>query len=209
MATSVPPPTLSSRPAVNHLTLFGAFQELFNTQVAAMQWPEADRPILVKSFPKVREGSFDTKFDVILFHIMGCETASTSNTRDCKPKGLWLYKTAPHPTKAGYQLVHYGWQEAVTVEFQVLAKANERADELVDWFHRMLMLYVHGMKFFQARGINEFRFQNRLEDTMSKEYGQELYSRPLRYTLRLELFDVAEAKTLDTINISVNGEQVQ
>jgi hypothetical protein len=206
MQNTVPPPTLSSSPAVNHVTLFEAFLAAFSLDLESMRWPKADQPILVQSYPKAREGAFDSKFDVILYHLVHSEVASTSNGAVRKPKGYWGYDRIKHPTKHGYVLVQATWQEAVTVQFTVLAKSNERANELVDWFHRMVLRYAHGMKFFQARGINYLTFEQRLEDATTKEYGQELYVRPLQYSLRLELMDVGEEKLLDNVAISVNGE---
>lgn len=209
MENRVPPPTKSSQPAVNHLTLFEAFRSAFEYALASIQWPESDKPVLVQEFPKERNGEFDKRFDVILYRLVRSEIASTANDRDRKPKGLSQYFEEPHPTKAGYKRILLGWQEMVMVEFRVLAKSNRRADELVTWFHRTIMLYAHAMKFFQARGVNHLVFVERLEDAMTKDYGQELYVRPLRYALRLELLDVADAKTLEQVSITVNGDSIQ
>lgn len=203
----VPPPTMSSLPAVDHLGLFGAFREAFDLHLRSMQWPKESWPIFVQTFPKEREGKFDTTFDVILFHIVHCETATTSNDRDRKPTGLSAQARQKHPTKAGYIQETIGWQETVTVQFTVIAKSNERANELALWFHRMIMRYAHSMKFFVARGITRLVFKERLEDVMTKDFGQELYKRPLLYDLRLDLFEVVEAKTLDAV--SIVGQSVQ
>lgn len=209
MDTRVPTPHVSALPAVDHLSVFGAFKEAFELHLESMQWPKADWPILVKSFPKERESKFDTTFDVILFHIVHCQTASTSNMADRRPTGLSRQESILHPTKAGYLQERIGWQEEITVAFDVIAKSNERADELVLWFHRMVMRYAHGMKFFQGRGINYLVFRERLEDVMTKEFGQELYKRPLRYDLRLELFELVEAKLLEDVTIYFDGQQIR
>jgi hypothetical protein len=190
--------------------MFDAFHEAFALHLDSMQWPEKDRPVLVKAFPRNRtsQGGFDTNFDVILFRLLHSAPASTSNSAVRQPKGIWRKEISKHPVKAGYQLVETGWWEQVAVEFQVLAKANQRADELVNWFHRMMMLYAHQMQFFRARGVNDLRFVQRLEDTTTKEYGQELYVRPLQYTLRLELLDKAEVKVMETVGLTVNGSSI-
>lgn len=200
-------PTRSSLPALNHVTLFDAFREMFELHLGTMQWPKEEWPVLVKTYPRDRisTGGYDHAFDVILFHIVESETASTSNDGERKPKGLWTKQTREHPTKKRYQVVESGWQEKVTVQFTILAKSNERADALVDWFHRMVLTYVFAMQFFRTRGVSEFRFEKRLEDKESKEYGQELYSRPLRYSLRLDLAIVSEAKVLERVDVKVNG----
>lgn len=201
----VTPPTMSSQPAVNHLTIFESFRAMFEYALASIQWPPADKPILVQEFPKEREGRFDHQFDVILYRVLHSETATVSNKGVVKPTGIAIRSVENHPEKAGYKRIVLGWQEMVTVEFTVLAKSNRRADELVTWLHRTIMLYAHGMKFFKARGVNYLVFKERLEDKMTKEYGQELYVRPLRYDLRLDLLDVADAKVLESVSITVDG----
>lgn len=204
MDNLVPPATLSSQPAVDHLTLFDAFRAAFEYALASIQWPASDKPVLVKEFPKTREGKFDDKFDVILYKVCGSRIASTSNGSPRRPTGLSLLRVVDHPSMAGYKQVMVGWQEEVSVEFTVLAKSNQRADELATWFHRMIMVYAHGMMFFKSRGINYLVFQERLEDSMTKDFGQELYKRPLRYNLRLDLQDTAAAKTWDSLSVRVD-----
>lgn len=202
-----PEPVQSALPAVTQLTLLAAFGEMFGLALDVASWPEG-RPVLVEQYPLLREGSFDHSFDVILYHLVHSETASTSNDGSRKPKGWWGYSRRPHPTKARYALVHSWWQESVVVDFTVLAKSASRANQLADWYHRTVLLYAHGMKFFQARGVNELRFLERLEDRTTKDYGQELFARPLRYSLRLELSDITEVKLLEEVSIAVNGEKV-
>ena len=117
------------------------------------------------------------------------------------PHGLQLRVRRPSPTKLGYLEETWGWSEQMTAQFTVYAKSNQRANELVSWFHRMMMQYAFSFKFFQAVGVCDFRFEERLPDEKSQDFGQELYLRKLRYAVRINLQDVYEAKTLEDIHI--------
>jgi hypothetical protein len=98
----------------------------------------------------------------------------------------------------------WGWKESMTAQFTVYAKSNQRANELAIWFHRMMLQYAFGYKFFQGRGITYFAFEERLPDRKSQDFGQELYIRELRYAVHLNLQDVFEAKTLEDVTISAS-----
>src|ERR1019366_4840795 len=78
---------------------------------------------------------------------------------------------------------------------------TRRSSDLVSWFHRMMMQYAFAYKFFQARGVTYFAFEERMPDEKSQDFGQELYLRKLRYAVRINLQDVYEAKTLEDIHI--------
>jgi len=198
----VPPPTKSSYPGVDHLSLFDAFQDAFRLHLEATQWPESDRPVLVQDYPREREGKFDTRFDVILYRIAGSEMATLGSTTPLGPSGMFIEDA---PDKTGYKLVKQRWVELVTVEFAVHAKSNRRANELANWFHQFVMLYAFGLKWFKARGVNYFAFAGRTEDRKVVEYGQDLYVRPLLYRLHLELKTVSEAKTLEKVMLRLRG----
>ena len=71
----------------------------------------------------------------------------------------------------------------------------------MSWFHRMMMQYAFAYKFFQSVGVCDFRFEERMPDKKSQDFGQELYLRKLRYAVRINLQDVYEAKTLEDIHI--------
>jgi maltose-binding protein MalE len=112
----------------------------------------------------------------------------------------------PASTKLGYIEETWGWKEQMTAQFTVYAKSNQRANELVSWFHRMMMQYAFGYKFFQGRGVCYFAFEERLADRKSQDFGQELYIRELRYAVHLNLQDVFEAKTLEDVTISTTAK---
>lgn len=175
-----------------------------------MRWSDQDKPVLVEDYPREREGGgYDTKFDVILMNIEGSApppVASAASRIGGTGTGRAIgFKSVieEHPEKNGYRLVKRMWAEELIVQFLIHSKSNRRANELAAWFHRTLILYAHSMQFFRSRGINWFRFHQRLADAKTKEYGQELYLRPLQYALRLELIDTAEIKTLDSIELTV------
>jgi hypothetical protein len=197
---------MSALPAVNHVTLLAAFQQMLKVQLDSEAWPESERPRLVADYPREREGKYDTSFDVIVFHIFSSEIASTSRTKDQRPNGFSIFSEEPMPEKTGYKRIRYGWDEETVVQFTVYAKSAERANELVSWLHWTILTYAWGMKFFKARGVNVFEFEKRLEDRTTKDYGQELYVRPLQYRLKLGLRYTAESKLLEQLFVTVNGQ---
>lgn len=205
--TDMVPRMRSSLPAVDYDSFFVAVAEALKLYMDGERIPEKDRPLLVHEFPKTRNGEFDKSFEVILFRIVESTPAGTDpNGRDRKPKGPWLREVTSHPSKLHYQQVTFGWWENVIVEFTILAKSNRRASQLTLWFHRFMMRYAFGYKFFRARGVEDFRFVSRGEDTYNKSYGQELFERSLRYQARLEFLDVFDAKTLEVLEITANEQ---
>ena len=173
-----------------------------------MSWPADQIPVFAKEYPRIRDGEFDHKFDVILYHIVEVQAASTSNDGERRPKGWSFTSLGPNRQKAGYATEKAYWEEEVLIQFDVYAKSADRADDLVDWWHRSLLYFAHGLKWFLGRGVNGFRFVRRLEDKMTKEFGQELYHRSLQYTMRLQLSELFDAKLLDDINLAINGEEI-
>jgi hypothetical protein len=200
-----PPPTMSTLGAVDWSTFFDRVQHAFTLHLASMEWPPENNPVFVEDFPKARSGNgYDTAFDVILWNVHSSRMATTAKqgiNGPIVPHGLQLRVRRPSPTKLGYLEETWGWSEQMTAQFTVYAKSNQRANELVSWFHRMMMQYAFSFKFFQAVGVCDFRFEERLPDEKSQDFGQELYLRKLRYAVRINLQDVYEAKTLEDIHI--------
>jgi hypothetical protein len=57
--------------------------------------------------------------------------------------------------------------------------------------------------FFKAHGIHHFVFERRLEDTIEKTENQDLYTRRLQYTVRVQNLMTFEAKSLDSLHFNV------
>ena len=203
------PPKMSSRAPLDHLSLYQAFVDCFSLAAQTLEWPSQNQPKLVEEYPAQREGEFDTSFDIILMSLAGSHVSSTSNRRDQRPKGIEEVSRIPYPGLTGYLQVRSKWEEDVQVRFDVLSKSNRKANELAMWWHRTLVVYAQSLKFFMARGVNDFRFAERLADQTTKEYGQTLYCRPLLYTLRLELDILTKCKTLDQINMRLGSSKIE
>lgn len=196
--------TRSPLPSATWSTFFNAVEKAMDLKLASSPPPGQKAPILVRDYPKTNLGKFDTSFDVILFRVLKSERAGTDPSGLVrKPKGPNLREVVPHPTKARYSLVTQAWWENMTVEFKVLAKSNDRADELVEWFHRFLMEYHNFLGFFKARGIQYMVYQSRGEDKLNNSFGQELNERTITYLIRLELLNTFEAKDLESLSYTV------
>jgi hypothetical protein len=196
---------MSTLVAADWSTFFDRVKQAFDLQLASMEWPPEDNPVFVEDFPRIKTGTYDTTFDVILWNVHGSQmavTASQGLNGPIRPNGLQFRGSRPSPAKFGYTEETWGWWEQMTAQFTIYAKSNRRANELVSWFHRMMMQYAFSEKFFQAAGVCHFAFDARLPDEKSQDFGQELYLRKLRYAVRLNLQDVYEAKTLEDVVIS-------
>jgi hypothetical protein len=181
-------------------------QELLRLQIQEEAAAASYQPLLVEDFPKERFNAPDFNADVILYSVVSSEIAGMApNGVDRKPTGISLFEKRDHPTKAGYKLVQYGWQEMAVVEFSIIGKTNKRANEVCNWFHSAMMWWGHGEEFFKANGISFFKFLHRLPDQRitSESFGQELYERSLRYQIRVSYINWAESKTLEKINVTV------
>lgn len=200
--------TRSVLPGADWDTFFDAVQEAFNLHLKSAGPPGQRAPILVSDYPKLNDGSFDKKFDVITFHCAGSERAASSPGGERIPKGPQLRERKPHPTKARYTLVSYAWWELMTTRFTIYALSHDRASELCKWFHLFMMEYAFGLSFFKARGINYFTFKQRGEDKFSRENGQELHTRTLEYDVRIEIIQNFEYKNLESLNIQVGTNPV-
>jgi hypothetical protein len=184
-------------------TFFDAVESAMKLHEDSTRMPDSLRPVFIEDFPKEREGKFDTSLDVILWAVDASAMAPSSNSGDRVPNGIMLLGEQPCRDKAGYLTQTWGWKELMTARFTVYAKSNERVNELTAWFHRMMMIYAFGYKFFQARGVSWFKFLKRERDELSTEFGQVLYRTHLLYEVRLDLRNDYEAKLLDTAVVNL------
>jgi len=173
--TEIPAPlTRSPLPAAGHAELFQIFFDAFELFLDGQSTPFKIRPKMVEEFPKDREGHFDTDFSIVL---AGIRSSVMAVGNLLGPK---VRESVPHPTKAGYRLVTYGWFEDVEMSFDVMAKSNPAANELVSLFHSKFMIPYTGIfKYFEARGIKNVTLLRRGADMINKEdYGEEISVRP-------------------------------
>ena len=196
--------TRSALPAVHWDSFFYAVEEAFKLNIQSAGPPGQRAPVFVTDFPKTNEGNFDTSFDVIVFHILGSEMAATSpDNKRRVPKGPTTREAKPFPGKAGYTLLTLGWWEMMSVQFTIYSLSHARADQLVAWFHTMMMRYTFNLNFFKQRGVNYLHFAGRGADEFTREYGQEIYKRTLKYDVRLELLQHFSIKNLEAIELEI------
>jgi hypothetical protein len=184
-------------------TFFDAVESALKLHEDSTRMPDTLRPVFIEDYPKEREGKFDNSLDVILWAVDASTMAPNSNDGGRIPNGIMMLGQQSCPDKAGYLTQTWGWRELMTARFTVYAKSNERVNELTAWFHRMMMIYAFGYKFFQARGVTYFKFLKRERDELSTDFGQTLYRTHLLYQVRLDLRNAYEAKTLDTAEVSL------
>lgn len=196
----------SSLPAVDLRGFFAAVQDAWRLWLDAKQAPDWMRPELVEDFPKERHGSFDNRFVLITFQVVGSEIAGTApDGVSRKPQGVQIREMYDSPEKTGYKKVEMAWRELATVQFTVHAKYNKEANLWCEEFQQMMLVNAFLLKFFRARGVEHFEFWQRLADRKTSEFGQELETRPLQYRIRLEHLFMLDAKTLERIYLTVSG----
>lgn len=202
---AVPPRQLGSMTAVNYDGFFEKVEQAMRMHLESCDTPAEWNIRFCEDFPQSREGKFDDSFDVIMFRIFGVTPSGMSRDGVSRvPKGLMRAESRPHPTKSRYHLVREFARETVTVEFEILAKSNRQANRIVYWFHRFLLFYAHRMNFFRACGVKNFEFISREPDTKRSDFGQDLYSRILRYKFQLDLMFELEVKDLESIQVRVS-----
>ena len=76
------------------------------------------------------------------------------------------------------------------------------ANSLAVWFHRFLIRYAYYYKFFEAFGIQQFKFAGRQADKSDTKENQELQIRPLRYSFRLEFLDTFTERQLTDLTLN-------
>ena len=196
------PPLRSSLPAVDIPQYFDAVEKALKIHIKSTPPPDGVVPEFLHEFPRERITKPDVPFDVITFRVVKSSMAPTMNDGST-PRAPKQRQVMPHPELAGYNLITYGWWELVTVEFSIWSRSNLRADLLTNWFHRFMMKYATQLDFFDARGVQHFRFVERGDDDFDSEQRQELYRRRLQYEIRLEYLDALMEKTLESVDLII------
>lgn len=84
--------------------------------------------------------------------------------------------------------------------FQIHARSNKEANEVVAWFQNLLMMHK---KFFALKGIIRYYFLEREADSVVKEGDNAIYVRPLTYYLTTEETYVTTEYTLQKIKLKL------
>ena len=199
------PPLRSESPAVGPSGFLKVVQQALALHIRECELGDTYTPVLVEDYPRDRQGKFDHQFLTVLFNVVDVRMGATDPAGTRRPTGPALREDRASAIRARYRTRTYGWWEDTVVQFRALAKSNESANHLAEWFHRFMMRYACTMQFFRSHGVQRFQFDKRLEDRLSNEFQQELYERRLQYYVRLEYLDVFEAKTLEDIDVSLSS----
>jgi hypothetical protein len=206
--STIVPPLRSLLPAADVQGFFELVGKALAIHINTQGPPDGITPDYVEDFPKERLTQPGAAFEVITFRVDGSQMSSTSNDRDRRPRGPEIRERKPHPKVDGYNLVTLGWWEDVTVVFTISSKTNSNANRLGVWFHKFMMKYAFALKFFDGRGIQQFRFAQRLPDSVDQIEGQEIYKREYAYSFRIEYLDAAMERQLTNASLTVNGQTI-
>ena len=200
----IPPPRLRNKlPAVDLAGFFTLLQQAFVLHIQTSGAPQGTTPILVETFPKERLSQAGTPFDVITYRISNVTMAPTMNNGSA-PRGVTLREEKQSAGKADYNTIICAWWEQVIVTFEVWSKDNATANTLAIWFHKFIFTWAFVLKYFQGRGISNFDFVERQEDTAPRVEEQEIYLRQLSYTFKLENLIAFEERQLTSITLLID-----
>jgi hypothetical protein len=197
----VTPPLRSSQPAVGIPEFFDIVEKVMALYIKTETAPDNTTPVLVHEFPKERLAKPDTTFDIITYKVLESTMAPTMNDGS-RPRSPRPREVRLHPNLAGFNIQEYGWWEQVQAEFSIWSKSSRNADLVTAWFHRFMMKYAFAYRFFQSRGVTNFRFVKRADDDIDHTFGQEVYRRRLVYEFRLENLYAVEQKQITDIDIN-------
>lgn len=194
------PPERSPLPAVDIPGFFDAVEQALQLHIKTEGGPEGLNPVFVHEFPKERLAKPDQTFDVITFKVASSEMAPTLNDGS-KPRAPVQRQVKRDSRLGGYNEVYVAWTELVNAEFSIWSKSSLSADIITAWFHDFMMRYAFVYHFFQARGIQLFRFVKRWDDDVDQSFGQELYRRRIQYEFKLETVLKFEQKQLTDVDL--------
>lgn len=204
--STVVPPLRSLQAAADLPGFFDTVADALALHVKTDGPPDGQTPIFVEDFPKERLSVPGDPFYVVTYRVDSTQMGSTSNDSDRRPRAPLVRDRRPHPNLEGYNLVTYGWWEDAVVVFEIWGKSNSGANSLGNWFHKFMMKYAFAVKYFDGRGVQQFRFTQRLPDEVRQKEGQELYLRQYAYSFRLEFLDSTLERRITTASLSVNGQ---
>lgn len=201
--TLTPPRLRSTLPASDIPGFFTAVNEAFQEFVKAVQYPGAVPPEFCESFPRERILKQDDDFNVITYRVKSSMMAPTDNSGARVPREPQLREKVQEPGVKNYLLTTKAWTEFVEVEFSIWANGNTEADITTNWFHKFLMYYAFTLRYFQANGVQIFKFVERMDDDIDHTQEQEVYRRRLVYSFRLETLTQLESRNLTSLTVSI------
>lgn len=87
------------------------------------------------------------------------------------------------------------------VQFDVMAKSNDEADDLLDKFENFILTYT---PFFKESGVNQIWFERQLPDDVITAWRDPVFVRSLVYRLRMEKIVPVVVGQLNQVSIDIN-----
>jgi hypothetical protein len=199
-----PRPLRNKQPAVDIAGFFDLLQQAFAIHVKTVGTPEGVVPVFVESFAKERLTQPDSPYNIITYRVSNSVMAPTMKDGST-PRAPRSREEKQSDEKSNYIVVVSGWWEQVVVTFEIWCENNANANKLAIWFHSFMMTWAFTLKFFEGRGVNNFAFLQRLEDSQPRVDDQEVYLREIQYTFRLETLVAFEKRKLTELTLYVES----
>jgi hypothetical protein len=107
-------------------------------------------------------------------------------------------ETRPDPKDPSRMITVQSLWRDNTIEFRVMSADQSRADDMALFFELFMEAWNW---YFHDKGIQDLRFEERLEDRIEVIGGTEVYVRPLRYHVRTETIYQTASRTLSDIRV--------
>lgn len=160
-------------------------------------WQKAGRPgDIIRDTPFNEEAEFPR----ITYKVL--RRLRNSDFKDIKPR----YRTTiEHPYEPGNFIELWGQIFDVYVEFQIFAKTQTEADEVMEEFEEFINLYKGTLK---DRGVQDITFYAQGEDKASEIGRMQLAIRTLQYTVRLEKLTPKVLNDIQQIGLGVSVRNI-
>jgi len=146
--------------------------------------------------------SFDLEgweqYPCITYHIVSRRYAERIKERRPREREM-----VPDPDNPGEFIKITGQFFEYVVELGVFAKTNDEADALLEKFENFLFTYS---PYFCECGVNKIWFEEQLEDEVITKWRDPVYSRRVRYRLRLEKIRLLKISELKQVLVNIDVE---
>lgn len=120
--------------------------------------------------------------------------------RGVKPR---LFEEAPDPKHIGHTIGLYMQSFDCQMQFDIFHQTGKDADALLQRFEEFLTTYTG---YFKQNGIDEFLFQEQLEDDYDFRWRENYYVRSLVYFVRVQRITPIPTYVLHTVELDADVE---
>lgn len=136
------------------------------------------------------------QYPVVVYRLM--ERRPAEGIVERKPRHR---ETVVDPNNPGQYVLLMGQMFDYFVQFNVMAKSNDEADDLLDKFETFILTYT---PFFKENGVNQIWFERQLSDDVITSWRDPVFVRSVIYRLRMEKIVPVVVGQLSQVNIDVN-----